>query len=228
MSAVQVKICGICDEQALDAVINAEADMVGFVFFARSPRNISLQRASELSARTRARAMRVALTVDADDAAMEAIVAAARPDVLQLHGTETPERVAWVKRRFGIRVMRALSIGSGADLATVGRYEAAADCLLFDAPVPRTAQRPGGNGATFDWALLRNAKVGVPWLLAGGLDPSNVAAALADTGASGIDVSSGVERSPGVKDPELIAAFVAAARAVPVTARADQRFGTVR
>lgn len=208
-----IKICGITDEPALDAALDAQADMVGFVFFARSPRNLTLMRASELARRTKSRAARVALTVDADDAALEAIVAAAHPDWLQLHGTETPDRVAWVKRRFGVGVLRALSIGGPDDLARAEAFGAMADLLLFDAPARGTAQRPGGNGAIFDWSLLRDIDFETPWLLAGGLDVSNVAAALAGTGAAGVDVSSGVERSPGVKDPALIAAFVAAARA---------------
>ncbi len=202
--------------------------MIGFVFFARSPRNLSLTRACELSQRTRSRAARVALTVDADDGELEAIVAAVRPEWIQLHGNETPERIAWVKRRFGVSVLRALSIAGPVDLARSGAFDAVADLLLFDAPAPGSTQRPGGNGATFDWSLLRDLDVGTPWLLAGGLDASNVAAALARTGAAGVDVSSGVERSPGMKDPALIAAFVAAARASTAAEPGRLRSGAAR
>ena len=187
--------------------------MIGFVFFEKSPRHLSIERAEALASRMGARARRVALTVDADDATLDGIVAAAWPDILQLHGNETPARVAAVQRRFGLPVMRALSIGSAADLARVPAFDAVADLLLFDAPAPIAAKRPGGNGASFDWSLLRGLATRAPWLLAGGLHPANVAAALAATGANGADVSSGVERAPGLKDVDLIAAFVAAARA---------------
>ena len=211
-----IKICGINDAQGLDAALDAGADMVGLVFFERSPRHLSLAQAEALASRMGARTRRVALTVDADDATLDGIVAAARPDILQLHGTETPERVAGVRRRFGLPVMRALSIGSAADLSRVPAFDAVADLLLFDAPAPIAAARPGGNGASFDWSLLRGLATRAPWLLAGGLHPGNVAAALAATGADGVDVSSGVERAPGLKDGGLIAAFVAAARATAV------------
>ena len=187
--------------------------MIGFVFFERSPRHLSLEGAEALAARMGLRARRVALTVDADDSTLDEIVAAGRPDILQLHGTESPERVAAVQRRFGLPVMRALSIGSAADLARIPAFDAMADLLLFDAPAPVAAARPGGNGASFDWSLLRGLATRAPWLLAGGLNPGNVAAALAATGANGVDVSSGVELAPGLKDPRLIAAFAAAARA---------------
>ena len=186
--------------------------MIGFVFFEKSPRHLSIERVEALASRMGSRARRVALTVDADDATLEGIVTAARPDILQLHGSETPARVAAVRRRFGLPVMRALSIGSAADLARIPAFDAVADLLLFDAPAPIAAARPGGNGASFDWSLLRGLATRAPWLLAGGLHPGNVLAALAATGADGIDVSSGVEHAPGLKDVGLIAAFVAAAR----------------
>ena len=190
--------------------------MIGFVFFERSPRHLSIERAQALAARAGSRARRVALTVDSDDATLDGIVASVRPDILQLHGKETPARVEAVQRRFGLPVMRALSIGSAADLARVAAYDAVADLLLFDAPAPREAERPGGNGASFDWSLLHGLATRAPWLLAGGLHEGNVATALAATGASGVDVSSGVERAPGLKDARLIAAFIAAARAQAV------------
>ena len=211
-----IKICGVNDARGLDAALGAGADMIGFVFFERSPRHLSSERAEALASRMGSRVRRVALTVDADDATLDEIVAAATPDVLQLHGNETPSRVAAVQRRYGLPVMRALSVGSKADLARIPAFDAVADLLLLDAPAPGPAARPGGNGATFDWSLLGDLATRAPWLLAGGLHAGNVAAALAATGAGGVDVSSGVERSPGVKDGELIAGFVAAARAAPV------------
>ena len=216
MSHPFVKICGINDAASLDAALDAGADMVGFVFFERSPRHLAPERAEALAARVGSRARCVALTVDADDASLDAIVAAVRPAVLQLHGSETPARIAAVKNRYALPVMRALSIGSAADLASVPAFDAVADMLLFDAPAPALAARPGGNGAAFDWSLLRDLATVHPWLLAGGLHAGNVAAALAATGADGVDVSSGVERSPGLKDSRLITAFVSAARAAMV------------
>lgn len=217
MSHPFIKICGISEPTTLDAALCAGADMIGFVFHERSPRHISLERAEALASRMASRARRVALTVDADDPTLERIVAAARPDILQLHGGETPARIVALKRRFGLPVMRALSVGSALDLAHVSAFDAVADFLLFDAPAPRAASRPGGNGAAFDWSLLQDLAVRRPWLLAGGLHAGNVAAALAATSADGVDVSSGVEQSPGVKDCELIAAFAAAARAAPTS-----------
>ncbi len=217
MSHTLVKICGINEPTALDAALCAGVDMIGFVFHERSPRHVSLERAGALASRMGSRARRVALTVDADDSTLERIVAAARPDVLQLHGGETPLRIVALQRRFGLPVMRALSIGSTLDLTRIPAFDAVADFLLFDAPAPSAASRPGGNGSAFDWSLLHDLVVRRPWLLAGGLHAGNVAAALAATSADGIDVSSGVERSPGVKDGELIAAFVAAARATPTS-----------
>ncbi len=212
MSLPLVKICGITEARSLDAALKADADMIGFVFFERSPRHVTLAQAAALAARMGSRGRRVALTVDADDPTLDTIVDAARPDILQLHGAETPDRVAAVKRRFALPVMRALSIGARADLARIPAFDAVADLLLFDAPAAPSVERPGGNGATFDWSLLRGLATRAPWLLAGGLSAGNVAEALSATGADGVDVSSGVERAPGVKDASLIAAFVAAAR----------------
>ncbi len=211
MSTV-VKICGLSEPATLDAALDAGADMVGFVFFPRSPRHLSLDAACALGARVAGRATKVALTVDADDATLEAIVAALDPDMFQLHGRESPARVADVRDRFARPVMKALPIATAADLAAAAAYEGAADWLLFDAPPPTGASRPGGNAAAFDWSLLRGRAPACRWLLAGGLDPANVAAALAASGAPGVDVSSGVESSPGVKDAAKIADFVAAAK----------------
>lgn len=215
MSPPLVKICGITEAWSLDVALEAGADMIGFVFFERSPRHVTLKQAAALADHMGSRGRRVALTVDADDSTLETIVAAAKPDILQLHGAETPARVAAVKGRFGLPVMRALSIGSRADLERIPAFDAVADLLLFDAPAAASGERPGGNGATFDWSLLRGIATRAPWLLAGGLRAGNVAEALSATGADGVDVSSGVERAPGVKNASLIAAFVAAARFRP-------------
>jgi phosphoribosylanthranilate isomerase len=211
--ALLVKICGLSTPEALDAALDAGADMVGFVFFAPSPRNISLETARALSARVKDRAEKVALTVDADDLVLAQIIDAQQPDVLQLHGHETPERVTAIKQRFGLPVMKALAIETQSDLAAIRSYTHIADRLLFDARPPRDATRPGGLGKPFDWQLLQNLDLPIPYLLSGGLDAENVAEALRITRALGVDVSSGVERTPGVKDPDKIRAFVRAARA---------------
>jgi len=208
-----VKICGLSTPETLDAALDAGADMVGFVFFQPSPRNITLEQGRALGRQARGRAIRAALTVDAEDALLASIVEALEPDLLQLHGRETPERTAAVKARFGIPVMKALPVESAADLAAPARYAAAADRLLFDARAPRGATRPGGLGRPFDWTVLQGFASPLPYLLSGGLDADNVAEALRVTRAPGVDVSSGVEREPGVKDPGLIRAFVRAARA---------------
>jgi phosphoribosylanthranilate isomerase len=207
-----VKICGLKTAEALDAALDAGADMVGFVFFPKSPRNVALAEAAALVKRARGRAETVALTVNADDAALAAITEAVRPDWLQLHGGESTERVATIRTAYGLRVMKALPIAMCADLALIDRYAAVADRLLFDAQPPKDATRPGGLGKPFDWHLLDGVTPRVPYLLSGGLDPDNVAQALAITHAPGVDVSSGVERAPGEKDPDKIHAFIRAAR----------------
>jgi phosphoribosylanthranilate isomerase len=207
-----VKICGLSTPDALDSALASGADLVGFVFFPPSPRNVEPRQARDLGARVKGRALKVALTVDADDALFEAIMGNLRPDILQLHGHEPPERLAALKRRFGLPVMKAIPVEVHTDLAAVGRYRGIADRFLFDARAPREATRPGGLGKPFDWHLLGNIEAGSNYLLSGGLDAGNVAEALAITGAPGVDVSSGVERRPGEKDPEKIAAFVRAAR----------------
>jgi phosphoribosylanthranilate isomerase len=207
-----VKICGLSTAPTLDAALDAGADLVGFVFFPASPRHLELVDARSLGERVRGRAAKVALTVDADDAALEAIVDALRPDMLQLHGRETPERVRAVKARFGLPVMKALPIATAADLLAIADYADATDRLLFDARPPKDATRPGGLGRPFDWRLLDRADTRLPFMLSGGLDGGNVAEALRITRANGVDVSSGVERAPGEKDPEKIRAFIRAAR----------------
>lgn len=207
-----VKICGLSTAPTLAAALDAGADMVGFVFFAPSPRNVSPALAATLGAQAKGRAQKVALTVDADDVTLDAIVAALAPDILQLHGRETPARAAEIRARFGLPVMKALGVSTAADLVAVAACEPVVDWLLFDAKPPKDATRPGGNALTFDWSILDGLRTTRPWLLSGGLDPSNVAQALARTGAPGVDVSSGVETAPGVKDAAKIRAFVAAAR----------------
>jgi phosphoribosylanthranilate isomerase len=207
-----VKICGLSTAPTLAAALEAGADMVGFVFFPPSPRNISLDVARDLSGRVPSGVKKVALTVDADDALIAEIVAALAPDLLQLHGKESPARVAAIRAKTGLPVMKALGVSTPADLAAAGAYEDVADWLLFDAKPPKESTRPGGNAVAFDWAILDGFRTLRPWLLSGGLDPENVAEALARTGAPGVDVSSGVESAPGVKDEARIRAFVAAAR----------------
>ncbi len=192
--------------------LEAGADMVGFVFFPPSPRHLAFDVARALGKRVRGRAQKVALTVDADDALLDAVVEALQPDMLQLHGKEPPARVAALKKRFGLPVMKAIAVETKGDLAAVAAYAAVADRLLFDARAPREATRPGGLGKSFDWHLLENLDPGVPFMLSGGLDAGNVGEALRITRAPGVDVSSGVERAPGEKDPDKIRAFVRAAR----------------
>ena len=207
-----VKICGLSEPATLDAALEAGADMVGFVFFPRSPRHVDHETARALGARVARRARTVALTVDADDETLRAIVGSLDPDVLQLHGRETPARVAQVCALFARPVMKALAIGGPTDLAAAAAYDDVADHLLFDAPPPAGADRPGGNAVAIDWSHLGTYAGRLPWLLAGGLTPGNVAAAMGACGARGVDVSSGVESAPGIKDPVLIRRFVAAAR----------------
>ncbi|HET9718076.1 MAG TPA: phosphoribosylanthranilate isomerase [Pseudolabrys sp.] len=212
MAALSIKICGLKTSQALDVALQSGADMVGFVFFAPSPRHLGLEAARILGQRVQKRALKVALTVDASDDMLLDIVGALEPDVLQLHGTETPDRVVTVRTRFGLPVMKALPIAERKDLSPVREYAQVADRLIFDARAPKDANRPGGLGKPFDWSLLKNVNAGVPFMLSGGLDAHNVADALRITRAPGVDVSSGVERAPGEKDSEKIRAFIRAAR----------------
>ncbi|HWE79227.1 MAG TPA: phosphoribosylanthranilate isomerase [Pseudolabrys sp.] len=210
--ALAIKICGLTTPDALDVALTSGADFVGFVFFPPSPRNLGLEAARTLGAQVKGRAGKVALTVDANDDTIAAIIAALQPDMLQLHGKETPDRVVAVRTRFGLPVMKALPIATRADLATIRLYADVADRLLFDARPPAEATRPGGLGVSFDWTLLKDIKPGGPWMLSGGLDAGNAAEAIAVTGAPGVDVSSGVERAPGTKDVGKIRAFIRAAR----------------
>jgi len=208
-----VKICGLSTPETLSAAIAAGADMVGFVFFERSPRHISLAQASALGGQVGGPARKVALTVDADDAALDAICRALRPDLLQLHGRETPARVSAVRRRYGLPVMKAVGIATAGDIEAALGYRDVADWLLLDAKPPKDASRPGGNGLAFDWSLVTGLDQSIATMLSGGLDASNVGEAIRIGRPAGVDVSSGVERSPGEKDPERIEAFVGAARA---------------
>jgi phosphoribosylanthranilate isomerase len=188
--------------------------MVGFVFFPPSPRHIGLQAARDLGQRAKGRAVKVALTVDADDATLADIVETLRPDILQLHGSETVARVCDIKQAFGLPVMKAIAVETPADLVPLPGYGTVADRILFDARAPRGATRPGGLGAAFDWHVLENLELAIPFMVSGGLTRENVAAAVGLTRSGGVDVSSGVERAPGVKDPEMIEAFIRTARAI--------------
>lgn len=211
-----VKVCGINDPAAMAAVREARAEMLGFVFFPPSPRAISPERAAELSALAPAAAeggpLRVGLFVDPSEEAVAAVLAAVPLDMLQLHGAETPERCAALRARFGLPVMKALGIAVPEDLAALAGYAPVVDRFLLDAKPPAGAPLPGGNAVTFDWRLLAGRNIPRPWLLAGGLTQANVAAAVRQAGAPGVDLSSGVERARGVKDPALIAAFVQTVR----------------
>lgn len=215
-----VKICGLSTPDTLEASLVAGADLIGLVHFPKSPRHVGLDLGAALSRQARGRAERVALLVDPDDALVAAVVAALDPDWLQLHGRESPERVAAVKARTGRPVMKALGIATAGDLARAARYAGVADRLLYDAKPAPGAVLPGGNGHAFDWELLAGAGRDHPFMLSGGLTPDTVAEALAVTAARAVDVSSGVEASPGRKDPDRIAAFVAAAKRAACNKRA--------
>jgi phosphoribosylanthranilate isomerase len=208
-----VKICGLSTRETLDVALDAGADMVGFVFFPPSPRHLGLETACDLGKLARRRALKVALTVDADDATLEGIVQALGPDILQLHGRETAARVRDIRRKFSIPVMKAIAVETSADLAALPEYAGVADRILFDARAPKEATRPGGLGAVFDWHILEKLDLEIPYMVSGGLHAGNIAEAVRVTRAGGVDVSSGVERSPGHKDPEMIRAFINAARA---------------
>jgi phosphoribosylanthranilate isomerase len=208
-----VKICGLSTRETLDAALAAGADMAGFVFFPPSPRHLSLERARELGRQAKGRVAKTALTVDADDATLENIIDALQPDLLQLHGRESVARLRDIKQKFGLPVMKALAIETAADLAPLPGYAAVADRMLFDARAPKHATRPGGLGAAFDWHVLENLALEIPFMVSGGLHAGNVAEALRVTRAGGVDVSSGVESAIGVKDPDMIRAFIRAARA---------------
>lgn len=211
MSGIRVKICGLRTQADVAAVAKAGAAYAGFVFFPKSPRHLTIPEAKALALAVPLGLAKVALIVNADDAAIEAILAEVPIDILQLHGAESPERVAEVRDRFGLPVMKAVGLSGEADLAAVMDYALVADQLLVDAKPGSGTDLPGGNGLAFDWRLLVGRRWLRPWMLAGGLGPHNVAEAIKLTGVLQVDVSSGVESEPGVKDAGLIAAFVAAA-----------------
>lgn len=207
-----VKICGLSTRETLEVALTAGADMVGFVFFEASPRHVGLGAARELGQAAKGRALKVALTVDADDATLENIIEALHPDVLQLHGHETISRIRNIKQKFSLPVMKAIPVGVAGDLNSLPGYAAVADRILFDARAPKDATRPGGLGVPFDWHLLDNVGLTIPWMLSGGLNVANVADAIRVTRAPGVDVSSGVESAPGIKDTTMIRDFIRAAR----------------
>lgn len=209
---IQVKICGLSTEETLDAALTAGTDLVGFVHFPKSPRHVALNHGRSLSRRADGRAERVVLLVDPDDGLLAAACEAFDPDWVQLHGGETPDRVAAIRRQSGRPVLKALGIAAHADLAAVAAYAAVADRILLDAKPSARSGLPGGNGHAFDWGILDGTTLPDGWMLSGGLAPETVAEALARTGAGAVDVSSGVEIRPGEKDPGRIAAFVAAVR----------------
>jgi phosphoribosylanthranilate isomerase len=208
----QAKICGLSTPETVRAALDGGAAFIGFMFFDASPRNIAPEDAGRLAAPARNRAKVVAVTVDADDAALDRIVAALRPDLIQLHGRESPARAREVAQRTGAGVIKVFSVSERADLDAARDFESVVDHLMFDAKPPKDATRPGGLGASFDWTLLAGRRFERPWFLAGGLDPWNVAEALSVTRAPLVDVSSGVERGAGLKDPALISAFLDAVR----------------
>jgi phosphoribosylanthranilate isomerase len=207
-----VKICGINSVGAAEAVVHAGADFAGLVFHPGSPRNVSLDQGRELANILRGHLRIVTLVADADDETIALVVNAIRPDFVQLHGSETADRVGAVRAKFKVHAIKAVAVSGPEDFARVPDLAQVSDMLLFDAKAPEGAERPGGNGAAFDWRLLRGRNYARPWMLAGGLNEDNLARAVARSGAKCVDVSSGVESAPGVKDPQLIADFVTAAR----------------
>jgi phosphoribosylanthranilate isomerase len=212
MSAdTRVKICGLRDQAMLDAAVTAGAQYVGLVFFPKSPRNVTISQAAPLAQATPEGVAKVGLVVNPDDAILDAILADVPLDILQLHGSETPERVTEIRTRYGLPVMKAVGVADASDLPALDVYAQVADMLLVDAKPPKTAELPGGNGLSFDWTLIANRRWATPWMLAGGLTPDNVAEAVALTKAQQVDVSSGVETAPGEKSAALISAFVTAA-----------------
>ena len=211
---MHIKICGLKTEEAVRAAVAGGATHVGFIFFAKSPRHVDVESAARLAAVAKETgALPVAVTVDADDATLAQIVAVMNPDMLQLHGHETPERVAEVKAKYGLPVMKALSISQAADFARIAPYKGIADVFLFDAKPPKGSEIPGGNAVSFDWSLLAGLEPGLDYLLAGGIHAGNVAEAITIASPPGLDISSGVESAPGVKDMGRIAAFFEAVKA---------------
>jgi phosphoribosylanthranilate isomerase len=210
---IAVKICGLRDQTNIDAAAAAGARYIGFVFFEKSPRAVTFEQAAALAVAAPVGLAKVGLVVNPDDAFLTDLLNVVPLDMIQLHGSETPARVTEVRQKFGLPIMKAVGVADASDLAQLGAYEAVADQILLDAKPPRDATLPGGNGHTFDWGLIAGRLWTKPWMLAGGLTVDNVGTAIARTGVKQIDLSSGVESAPGVKDPALIAQFVAAAQA---------------
>ena len=208
----KIKICGLSDPASIAAAVSAGADYLGFVFYEPSPRHISYSRAATLLSNSSETAKKVALTVDADDARLDAIVTSLQPDMMQLHGTESPSRVAAIREKFGVPVIKAIKVAGHEDLAEIEDYTDVADMLLFDAKMPSSdvGALPGGNGVRFDWGILSAISLDAPYILSGGLDASNVGDAIAHLHPAILDVSSGVESAPGKKDPDLIRGFAKA------------------
>ena len=220
MSDIRVKICGLRDAVGLAAAVDAGAAYIGLMFFARSPRNVSLAQARELALLVPIGIAKVAVMVDPDDAMLDDLVAQVPLDMLQLHGHETPARVAAVKARFGLPVMKVVGVADASDLAELDQYARVADQILVETKPAKDAILPGGNGLPFDWRLIAGRRWPVPWMLAGGLTADNVAEAIRLTGARHVDVSSGVESAPGVKDAAMIGDFVTAAMGkAPISGR---------
>ncbi|WP_281967601.1 phosphoribosylanthranilate isomerase [Roseovarius nanhaiticus] len=209
---IRIKMCGLRTAEDVAAAADAGAHYVGFVFFERSPRNVTLAEARDMALATPEGIAKVALVVDAGDAALDALMADVPLDMLQLHGHESPARVTEIKTRYGLPVMKAIGIAEAPDLGQIALYSGVADQLLIDAKPPKGAALPGGNALAFDWSLVAGRRWTRPWMLAGGLTPDNVGEAIRRTGAQQLDVSSGIESAPGVKNPDLMRAFAAAAR----------------
>ncbi|WP_208350484.1 phosphoribosylanthranilate isomerase [Pseudaestuariivita rosea] len=212
--SVKIKICGLKRSEEIRAAADAGAQYVGLVFFPKSPRNITVEQAKALATTAPVGLAKVGLFVDTPDDFLDRVLTSVPLDILQLHGHETPDQVAHIRQRYGLPVMKAIGIADEADLPQINDYAAVADQILVDAKPPKTADLPGGNGLSFDWRLIAGRRWPVPWMLAGGLTPLNVAEAVRLTGASQVDVSSGVESAPGVKDIDLITDFISAAQKV--------------
>lgn len=211
---IQIKICGLSTPEAVDRAADLNADMAGFIFFPKSPRHIAVDTAAALAEQSRARGLKtVAVSVDMDDAGLDQIVSAVKPNWLQLHGSESPQRTAELKARYGLPVMKAFAIREAADFDKIGPYKGIADRFLFDAKAPKGSDLPGGNGVSFDWRLLATLDASANYMLSGGLTKDNIGEALGISGAPGVDVSSGVESAPGVKDLEMMDSFVRAVHA---------------
>ena len=213
---LETKICGLSTPDAIDAVVQNGGEIIGFIFFEKSPRHIDLDTAARLAKHTAGRVQKVAVTVNADDAYLDSIVEAAKPEMLQLHGAESLERVEEVKARYGLPVMKAFAIRSAEDFDKLGEYEGIVDRFLFDAKPPKGSELPGGNGVSFDWSLLQGLDIKTPYMLSGGLSADNLSEAVSQSGAKAIDISSGVESSPGVKNLEMIAQLLATASKIRV------------